>query len=103
MNIMVNRAGSGLKLHLSGCLDISCVLEAKEKFGPILEMGLDQIVDLSALEQIDTAGTQLLMLVHRQAAASGTDCRFVGAVQEVARILEFYRLPGLEASPATES
>lgn len=103
MNIKVNRAGTGLKLGLSGCLDISCVLEAKENFAPILEMGLDLLVDLSALEQIDTAGVQLLMLFHRQAGVNGTDCRFTGAPREIAKILEFYRMPGLNSSLATES
>lgn len=103
MNIMVNRAGSGFRLRVSGSLDISCVQDAKEKFGQVLEMGQDLSVDLSALEQVDTAGVQLLAMVHRQATGNESACRFEHAPPEVARTLEFYRLPGLVASPAEES
>ena len=100
MKIMVNRKGEQLKLKLGETIDISCVREAKDKLGPILEMGRDMVVDLSALEEIDTAAVQLLMLFKREADLRGIGCQFVHPGSAVGETLEFFHLPGLLVGPA---
>ena len=99
MKMMVNRNGDHLKLQLGEAIDISCVRDAKEKLGPILEMGKDMVVDLSALEEIDTAAVQLLMLFKRDADRRGIGCQFVHPAPAVAETLEFFHLPGLLVGP----
>lgn len=99
MKIMVNRKGDQLMLKLAESIDISCIQEAKEKLGPILEMGRDMVVDLSALAEIDTAAVQLLMLFKRDADRRGIGCQFVHPGDAVAEILEFFHLPGLLVGP----
>lgn len=99
MKMMVNRTGDHLKLMLSDALDISCIRDAKEKFGPILDMGRDMIIDLSALEEIDTAAIQFLMLLKREADRRGLGCQFVHPRPAQAEILEFFHVPGLLVGP----
>lgn len=100
MKIMVNSKGDHLKLQLGDSLDISCVQDAKEKLGPILEVGKDMVVDLSGLEEIDTAAVQLLLLFKREAERRGLGCQFVHPGPAVGEILEFFHLPGLMIGPA---
>jgi len=103
MKLMVNRKGEALKVRLAETLDISVAGDAKEKFLQILDTALDLEIDLSALAEIDTSGVQLLMLLHQEARSRGTGCRFLHPSAGVAEVVEFYRLPGLESVPATES
>lgn len=99
MKMMVNRKGDHVMLQLGESIDISSVQDAKEKLGPILEMGKDMVVDLSALEEIDTAAVQLLMMFKRDADRLGIGCQFVHPSPAVAETLEFFHLPGLLVGP----
>lgn len=58
-------------------------------------------LDLSAVEEIDAAGLQLLIATRRQAANDGCDFRIAAVSPAVRLVLEFSRLPGLMPAAAT--
>ena len=51
-------------------------------------------LDLSALNDFDTAGLQLLLMVHRALAARGKSCRLGVAPPPVRDLLALYRAGG---------
>jgi anti-anti-sigma factor len=56
-------------------------------------------LDLSRVMELDTAGLQLLLMAHRQAATSGHDLQVVNPSRVVAEVLELCRLGALLAAP----
>lgn len=99
VKMMVNRTGEHLRLQLSESMDIGTIQEAKDKLAPLLEMGRDMVVDLSTLEEIDSAGMQLLILFKREARRRGIECRFERVAPVVAECLDFFHLR--EPSPGS--
>ncbi len=92
MKMMVNRTGDHLRLQLAESMDIGSIRDAKDKLAPLLEMGRDMVVDLSAIDEIDSAGVQLLILFKREAGRRGIGCRFEHPAPVVAECLDFFRL-----------
>lgn len=99
MKMMVGRSESGLHVRLGESLGIADVREAKEKIGPVLEMGGDLVFELAGLEEIDTAGVQLLFAVKRECDRKGAGCQFVHPDPRILSTLELFRLPGLQLDP----
>jgi len=99
MKMMVNNKPDHVGVRLAETLGIACIHDAKEKFGQLLAMGRDLVVDLSGLEEIDTAGIQFLMLVKREADRNGFECRFAHPRSNLAETMEYFHLPGLLVGP----
>lgn len=69
--------------------------EQKAKFLDFLNTGSDLEINLSHVEEMDTAGLQLLILCKRQAAQQGKLLRFVMHSKEILNILELTNLTGV--------
>jgi anti-sigma B factor antagonist len=79
-------------LTIENDLTIFTVTEKKTSLLAFLESGSDLEVDLSQVEEIDTAGLQLLILIKREAAKAGKSLRFVMHSKSVLEIIELANL-----------
>jgi anti-sigma B factor antagonist len=86
-------------LAVSGEMTIYTAGELKDKLVSPLEKGAGLEVDLSGVNEIDTAGLQLLVLVKTEAAARDKKATFVGHSQPVADIIDLCGLDGFFGDP----
>lgn len=77
-------------------LELKGVLLAAVRSTPVL------ILDLSALNEIDSSGIQLLVLMKREAVRLGHQVRLQGATEPVAQLIAFYALTAYFEDPAQE-
>lgn len=94
---MIQLQHTGKTLQLAGELTIYEVGEAKAEFAHELAQGAAEEVDLSGLQELDTAGAQLLLWLKREAAVKGRPLsltRHSPAVLEVFDQLDLARLFG---------
>jgi len=63
-------------LKLSGELTIYHTAEARQRLGKELAMDPELEVDLSGIEELDTAGAQVLLWLKREARARGRELPF---------------------------
>ena len=86
-------------LALTGALTIYTVTDAKQDLenrlgrSPILE------IDLSQVEELDTAGVQLLLWLKRSAAEHGTTLALTGHSQAVLEVLDLLKVTGILGDP----
>jgi anti-anti-sigma regulatory factor len=84
-------------LTLLGELTLSHAKECSECFSAALSGNTALDVDLLNVTHIDTAGLQLLVMLHREALASGKPLRWLGfslVVQEAFELLDLAELLG---------
>lgn len=84
-------------LTLFGELTLSHAKEVRERLFSALSRNPALEVDLLNVTRVDTAGLQLLILLHREALASGKQLRWLGfslAVQEAFELLDLGELLG---------
>lgn len=79
-------------LSLEGDLTISTALDAKQQVLAALEATNSLTIHLAAVNEIDTAGLQLLILARKEALARGKAVTFKDASQPVSDLV---RLAGL--------
>lgn len=79
-------------LTIENDLTIFTVIEKKTNLLAFLNSGSDLEVDLSQVEEIDTAGLQVLILIKREAAKTGKSLRFVMHSKPVQDIIELANL-----------
>lgn len=79
-------------LTIENDLTIFTVIEKKTSLLAFLNTGSDLEVDLSQVEEIDTAGLQVLILIKREAAKTGKSLRFVMHSKPVLDIIELANL-----------
>lgn len=90
MAIQIKRKGDFVHVHITEALNIYCATEAKDKLLQSLEKGQEVEVDLSELDELDTAGVQLMLMLKNEAQRLGKNCSFVNhspAVREVIDLL----------------
>ena len=69
-----------------------------------LQAGTDVVLDLSSVEEIDTAGLQLLIQFRRDIIQAGREVRFLSpspAIQDIVQLLNlhvFFDLPPVESA-----
>lgn len=80
------------KLTLEGDLTIFSAVEQKTNLVQFLEQDDDLEIDLAKVEELDTAGLQLLILVKREAAHMGKKLRFTMHSKAVLTVLELTNL-----------
>lgn len=79
-------------LTIENDLTIFTVIDKKTSLLAFLNTGSDLEVDLSQVEEIDTAGLQVLILIKREAAKTGKSLRFVLHSKPVLDIIELANL-----------
>lgn len=79
-------------LTIENDLTIFTVIDKKTSLLAFLNKGSDLEVDLSQVEEIDTAGLQVLILIKREAAKTGKSLRFVMHSKPVLDIIELANL-----------
>lgn len=79
-------------LVLEDELTIFTASEQKNRLLTFLESDHELEIDLSKVDEIDTAGLQLLILIKREAALHGTTLRFILHSKAVLEILELANL-----------
>ena len=85
---------SGGTLKLGGELTIYHVAEARLRFREELSLGSGLEVDLSGLEELDTAGAQLLLWLKREAWSRGLAIPFSHHSPAVLEVLDQLNLAG---------
>ena len=86
-------------MALSGGLAIYDVAALKPQLIEAVSEHPDLEVDLAAIDAIDTAGVQLLMLAKTHASTLGHRLRLSGHSPAVAEIFELFRLAGYFGDP----
>lgn len=86
-------------LTLFGELTLSHAKECREHFLAAISGNAALEVDLLNVTQIDTAGLQLLVMLHREALASGKPVRWLGFSLIVQEAFELLDLPELLGRP----
>jgi len=92
MEIHSERQESLLRLYPEGEMTIYQVTELKHALLDALAHSDEIELDLSAVSELDTSGVQLLMLMKREAVASGKALKLSG---HSAAVLEVFELLGL--------
>lgn len=86
-------------LKLSGDLTIYCVAQAKGEISSALEKKPVLNLDLNGIEEIDTAGVQLLLWLKRQAEAGNGSLTLLHHSPSVVEVLDLLRVAGLLGDP----
>ncbi|HJW33258.1 MAG TPA: STAS domain-containing protein [Holophagaceae bacterium] len=82
-----------------GELTIFTAAQAKREFADALEAHADPEVDLSAVEELDTAGVQILLWARREAAHRGRTLPFVDHSPVVMEVFDLLNLVGIFGDP----
>ncbi len=91
-----------VRLDWSGPATIYEAVQLREQLLAALQAQRDLQLDLCAVDEIDTAGIQLLVLAQREAQASGRRCEVVAASAVVREAVNLYGLDTLDPRPAPE-
>lgn len=86
-------------LRLAGEMSIFQAAELKSQ---LLDDPRPQVIDLSGVTEIDSAGIQLLMQARKMAQVSKTDFQLVALSAEVTAVFDLLRLHALFAAPTRE-
>ncbi|WBY00224.1 STAS domain-containing protein [Ramlibacter tataouinensis] len=89
-------ADDPLRLAWQGPATIYEAPELRRQLLAALQSGRDFELDLRAVEEIDTAGIQLLAAAQREALDAGRRCALVAASPAVRQALALYRLDALQ-------
>lgn len=91
MNINVTKNGNTVHAHLRGSMDVSSARHDKDALLPLLESGGRIELDLG-LEELDTAGIQVLLLWKSEAARAGVDWALGKISEPASEALSIYHL-----------
>jgi anti-anti-sigma factor len=87
------------RLALSGAMNVYDAVETKARLLTGLAESPELELDLSAVEEIDSAGFQLLILAKREANRQGKALRLVSHSAAVRDILDFYNMAAFFGDP----
>lgn len=80
------------RARVAGEMTIYTALECRDLLQQAL-LSCDEIeIDLSSVSEVDSAGVQLLIQVKRQGAKFGKPVRLAAHSQEIAEMIDLYRL-----------
>lgn len=85
-----------MRIELENEMTIYTVAEQRDKLLPLPSDCNQLIVDASALQEVDGAGTQLLLLVARECHEQGIDCRLINAPSALKDIVDLLRLSDID-------
>jgi len=81
------------RVGLDGELTILTAATQKERLLAALQGSAGLRVDLSAVDEVDTAGLQILLLARREAEKANLPFRLTGTDPQIARVLAIAGLP----------
>lgn len=96
------QSAAPVRLAWSGPVTIYESVGLHRQLVEALQAGLGLEMDLGEVDEIDTAGVQLLVLAQRDARLAGQRCRVVAASAPVREALDLYGLGQLEAPDVPE-
>lgn len=86
-------------LRLAGALTIYTVAQARDEIPAHLAKHGARVLDLSDIEELDTAGVQLLLWLKRDLAAKGTTLALVRHSPAVVEVLDLLKLTAAFGDP----
>lgn len=99
MSASVEQTSSVASLHLEGALCIYNALETKQRVMDALYATSALELDLSRVEEVDTAGFQLLALAKRESHKLGKTLVLVAHSNPVREVIEFYNMQSFFGDP----
>lgn len=87
------------RVHIQGEMTIYTAMELKQELVPCLDQAARIDVDLSEVNEMDTAGVQLLMLLKRETTARGTSLTLGAHSQAVTDVIDTFNLAGFFGDP----
>lgn len=99
MPIHVKRKGEFVRVNLDGALNIYCAAEAKEQLLAALAKGQELEIDLSELEELDTAGIQLMLMLKLEAQRASKGCSFINHSPAVREVIDLLNLASALGDP----
>lgn len=85
-------SGAATRISLSGSMTIYEAAAHKQELLAALAAAQALELDLGAVDEADTAGLQLLLLLRREAARGGKPLRVVGLSPALVEVLDSYGL-----------
>jgi anti-sigma B factor antagonist len=76
------------QLHIEGEMTIYTAAETKARLLPLLAQCIDLEIDLSQVNEMDSAGLQLLILAKRACTKRNVNLHLAGHSKAVAEVLE---------------
>jgi len=86
-------------LRLAGALTIYTAAQARNEIPSRLAEHGATVLDLSGVEELDTAGVQLLFWLKREMARNGPGLTLVGHSPVVVEVLDLLKLAGTSGDP----
>ncbi|GLH71724.1 hypothetical protein GETHLI_02260 [Geothrix limicola] len=86
-------------IKLVGALTIYTAVQARKEFSDALEVHAAPEVDLSGVDEIDTAGVQVLLWIKQEAALRGRSIPFAFHSPAVVEVLDLLNLAGTLGDP----
>jgi anti-anti-sigma factor len=86
-------------IKLTGALTIYTVAEARKEIPSRLNKHKAQVLDLSGIEELDTAGVQLLFWLKRDGASRGSGVTLVHHSPTVVEVLDLMKLTATFGDP----
>src|SRR5262245_43833243 len=99
MNIQVKLDGELVQIKIAAALNIYVAAEAKEQLLNALKQGQEVEVDLSELEELDTAGVQLMLMLKHEAQRANKACLFMHHGPAVREVMDLLNLTGALGDP----
>lgn len=99
MTATAEQSSSVVTLHLDGALCIYNALENKQRVMDALYATSSLELDLSRVEEIDSAGFQLLALAKRESQKLGKTLVLVAHSNPVREVIEFYNMQSFFGDP----
>lgn len=100
---MTGHDGKAGKLVVSGALTIYDAAAAKGQLLDALAKSTELEIDLSAVDELDTAGLQLLILLKREAVKAGKHIHLVQHSAASLEVLDRYNLASYFGDPVVIS
>lgn len=95
---MQTKSGLG-QLHIDGEMNIYTAAELKAQLLPHLIQSGELTIDLSQVNELDSAGLQLLILAKREAAQAGAILRLAGHSPAVLEVFDLCNLATFFGDP----
>ena len=92
MTISAKKKGERCKLSVKGDLTIYTAVACKQKLLEALSDSKTVEIDLSKVNEIDTAGVQVLLLAQREARQAGKSAAVTSLSAAVRAVLDLYKL-----------
>ena len=99
MEINLDSSGRTPRLALAGEMGIYAAAELKARLLSAVEDCAELEIDLSRVEEIDSAGLQLLILAKRHALAQNKTLTLTGHSRAVLELLELYDVAAYFGDP----